>query len=192
MKKIIPMLVFIFFNNFQAHSQKQFDVDGVIIPRYVKFENKDIELNGIGKRSKLWFDVYTLGLYLSKLSQDPKEILESNTLMAVRIQITSSLVSSRKFSKSINDGVEKSAGKVEAVKFKTQLDLLEKFINSEKIVQKDIFNLVYNPLDTSLYIVKNDVVKGKIFGLDFKKAFFGIWLSDNPINQKLKNDLLGK
>ena len=158
MKKIIPMLVFIFLYNFQAHSQKQFDVDGVIIPRYVKFENKDIQLNGIGKRSKLWFDVYTLGLYLSKLSQDPKEILESNTLMAVRIQITSSLVSSKKFSKSINDGVEKSAGKVEAVKFKTQLDLLEKFINSEKIVQKDIFNLVYNPLDTSLYIVKIDVL----------------------------------
>ena len=192
MKKIILLLIFALISNFKANSQTQIDVDGVIIPRYLKFENKSIELNGLGKRNKLWFEVYTLGLYLTKLSQDPKEILESNTLMGVRIQITSSLVSAKKFSKSINDGVEKSAGKVEAVKFKTQLELLEKFINTEKIVQKDIFNLIYNPLDTSLYIIKNDVIKGKIFGADFKKAFFGIWLCDKPINQKLKNDLLGK
>ena len=43
-----------------------------------------------------------------------------------------------------------------------------------------------------MWIIKNDVFKGKILGKDFKKAFFGIWLSDKPIDQKLKNDLLGK
>jgi len=28
-------------------------------------------------------------------------------------------------------------------------------------------------------------------GLDFKKAFFGIWLSDNPVQSSLKQQLLG-
>lgn len=192
MKKLLFTLFAIICLQQLSFAQKEINIDGVIIPRYLPFENKQIELNGIGKRNKLWFDVYTLGLYLTKLSQDPKEILDSNTLMGVRIQITSSLVSSKKFSKSINDGIEKSAGKIEAAKFKNELNMLEKYINSEKIVQKDVFNLIYNPVDSSMYIIKNDVIKGKIPGFEFKKAFYGIWLCDKPINQKLKNDLLGK
>lgn len=193
MKKIFSLIALLLISNSNnLFAQKQIDVDGVIVPRFIKFENREIELNGIGIRSKLWFDVYTQALYLTKLSQDPVEILESNTTMAMRIQITSSLVTSKKFSKSINNGVEKSVGEIEFPKYKEELDLLEKFINTEKIVEKDIFNLVYNPTDESMWIIKNDVFKGKILGKDFKKAFFGIWLSDKPIDQKLKNDLLGK
>ncbi len=174
-----------------AFSQTEVNVNGVKLPRTIDFKGRTIELNGVGIRSKLWFDVYTQALYLSKLSQDPKDILDSRTLMAVRIQITSSLVSSKKFSKSINNGLKKSVGDEKWAFFKPQLDLLEKFINSEEIVEKDIFNLVFNPDDESLWIVKNDIVKGQIPGLDFKQAFFGIWLSDNPIDKTLKNDLLG-
>ena len=192
MKKVLFAIIAVFILQLNVHGQKEINIDGVIIPRYLPFENKKIELNGIGKRNKLWFDVYTLGLYLTKLSQDPKEILESNTLMGVRIQITSSLVNAKKFSKSLKDGLEKSAGEVEATKFKEELDLIEKYVNSEKIVEKDIFNLIYNPVDSKMYIIKNDVIKGTIPGFAFKKAFYGIWLCDKPINQKLKNDLLGK
>ena len=167
-------------------------IDGVIIPRTVKFSDKEIILNGVGSRTKLWFDVYTQALYLTKLSQNPVEILESNTTMALRIQITSSLVTSKKFSKLLSKGFLKSNGEAEFVKYKEGLDLIEKYINTEQIVEKDVFNLVYNPYDESMWIIKNDILKGKILGKGFKKAFFGIWLSEAPIDEKLKNDLLGK
>jgi len=36
--------------------------------------------------------------------------------------------------------------------------------------------------------IKNKLVQG----LDFKKALFGIWLSDNPVQENLKNDMLDK
>lgn len=192
MKNSLFILSVLFFFSSNIFSQKQIDVDGVIIPRFIKFEGRDIELNGIGIRSRLWFDVYTQALYLTKLSQDPVEILESNTPMGIRIQITSSLVTARKFSKSINIGIEKSVGEIEFPKYKERLDLLDSFVNSEVIVEKDIFNLIYNPADESLWVTKNDVLKGKVPGKDFKKAFFGMWLSDKPVDQKLKNDLLGK
>ena len=192
MKNSLFILSVLFFFSSNIFSQKQIDVDGVIIPRFIKFEGRDIELNGIGIRSRLWFDVYTQALYLTKLSQDPVEILESNTPMGIRIQITSSLVTAKKFSKSINIGIEKSVGEIEFPKYKERLDLLDSFVNSEVIVEKDIFNLIYNPADESLWVTKNDVLKGKVPGKDFKKAFFGMWLSDKPVDQKLKNDLLGK
>ena len=149
MKNSLFILSVLFFFSSNIFSQKQIDVDGVIIPRFIKFEGRDIELNGIGIRSRLWFDVYTQALYLTKLSQDPVEILESNTPMGIRIQITSSLVTARKFSKSINIGIEKSVGEIEFPKYKERLDLLDSFVNSEVIVEKDIFNLIYNPADES-------------------------------------------
>ncbi len=192
MKNLQFAFLLLFFATFNAFTQKQIDVDGVIVPRIIKFENRDLQLNGIGIRTKLWFDVYTQALYLSKLSQDPVEVLESNTTMAIRIQITSSLVTSKKFSKLLSKGFLKSNGEVEFAKHKKSIDLIEKYINNEKIVEKDIFNLVYNITDESLWVIKNDALKGKIPGKEFKKAFFGIWLSEKPIDEKLKNDLLGK
>jgi hypothetical protein len=39
---------------------------------------------------------------------------------------------------------------------------------------------------------KNEVLKGKIPGFDFKKALFGIWLSDKPVDETLKKHLLGQ
>lgn len=192
MKKLSIILSLLLLACLKVNAQKQIDVDGVIVPRFIKFENRDIELNGIGIRTKLWFDVYTQALYLTKLSQNPVEILESNTTMALRIQITSSLVTSKKFSKLLSKGFLKSNGEAEFVKYKEGLDLIEKYINTEQIVEKDVFNLVYNPYDESMWIIKNDILKGKIPGKGFKKAFFGIWLSEAPIDEKLKNDLLGK
>ncbi|GAQ49444.1 hypothetical protein FPK15_contig00039-0014 [Flavobacterium psychrophilum] len=61
-----------------------------------------------------------------------------------------------------------------------------------KIVKEDIFTLVYNPKDESVWVYKNNDLKGKIPGLDFKKILFGIWLSDNPVDEGLKKELLGK
>ncbi|GAA6767582.1 hypothetical protein AAFH68_35310 [Flavobacterium sp. CGRL1] len=55
-----------------------------------------------------------------------------------------------------------------------------------------MFVLAYNPLDQNVYVSKNEILKGKIQGFDFKKALFGIWLSDKPVDETLKKHLLGQ
>jgi hypothetical protein len=62
---------------------------------------------------------------------------------------------------------------------------------SDKIVEHDVYNLIYNPADASVYVYKNDELKGTVPGIDFKIALFGIWLSNNPVDEQLKKDLLG-
>ena len=111
--------------------------------------------------------------------------------MAVRIEIKSSLVTSEKFSKLVTKGLVKSVGQENLYRYEKQIDMLAKMISSQKTQKKDCFNLIFNPSDSNLWVYKNDVLYGKIPGLDFKKALFGIWLSDDPINADLKNDLLG-
>ena len=193
MKKNLTLIIFFALFTCQfSYSQKHFDVNGVIVPRHIDFKGKQLELNGFGTRSKLWMDVYVQALYLSVLSQDADAILNSNSVMGIRIQITSSLVTSKKLSKAFEKGLRKSIGEENIEKIREQADSLERIISREPIVEKDFFNLIYSPEDTSIWVYKNDKLEGKIPGLEFKKAFFGIWLSDNPVDSDLKNDLLGK
>ena len=193
MKKNLTLIIFFALFTCQfSYSQKHFDVNGVIVPRHIDFKGKQLELNGFGTRSKLWMDVYVQALYLSVLSQDAEAILNSNSVMGIRIQITSSLVTSKKLSKAFEKGLRKSIGEENIEKIRPQADILEKLIGREPTVEKDFFNLIFSPEDTSIWVYKNDKLEGKIQGMEFKKAFFGIWLSDNPVDADLKNDLLGK
>ncbi|MCC9071857.1 chalcone isomerase family protein [Flavobacterium sp. F-65] len=191
MRKILQLLIVIMTLQFSTvTAQKAFNIDGVIVPRTIQFQNKTLSLNGAGGRSKMWLEVYVQALYLSQLSQDPKFIIDSDTEMAIRIEITSSMVSSNKLTKAMNNGFEKSAGdNLETLR--PRIEEFKTFL-SDEITQKDVFNLIYSPTDTSVWVYKNDVLKGKIQGFDFKKALFGIWLSDKPADEKLKNQLLGK
>lgn len=189
---LLSLFVLLFgIQSFTASAQNQFEQDGVVVPRTISFENKTLELNGFGTRSKMFVDVYVQALYLSRLSQDAKDILDSDSEMAIRIQITSSLVSSRKLTRNMEIGFEKSAGD-NLNELRSRIEELKKILMSSEIVEKDVYNLIYNPIDTSVHIFKNDKFVGKIQGFDFKKALFGIWLSDKPADDRLKNELLGK
>jgi len=173
-------------------AQEKFKINGVTVPRTIDFETQKLQLNGFGSRTKFWTEVYVQALYLTQLSEDAKDILDSDTNMGIRLQITSSLVSSQKLSKSLHKGMVKSIGEENIPQFKTQLDLLEKLLNREATVENDAFNLIYSSTEKSILVYKNDQLEGKIPGFDFKKAFFGIWLSNNPVDAELKDALLGK
>ncbi|WP_035691184.1 chalcone isomerase family protein [Flavobacterium sp. F52] len=191
MKKILLLLTVLLSLQFSTVSaQTQIDVNGVTVPRKIEFQGKSLQLNGAGGRSKMWLEVYVQALYLSQLTQDPQFIIDSDTEMAVRIEITSSMVSSSKLTKAMNTGFEKSAG-ANLEQLRPRIEQLKSFL-SDAITEKDVFILAYNPLDQNVYVSKNEVLKGKIPGFDFKKALFGIWLSDKPVDETLKKHLLGQ
>ena len=60
----------------------------------------------------------------------------------------------------------------------------------QKIVKGDEFDFVYTPA-IGTQIIKNRKVLTTIKSLPFKKALFGIWLSNQPAQQSLKNEMLG-
>lgn len=191
MKKIIFILLVTILQFNVTQAQTKFEIEGVTVPRTINFEGSKLELNGFGVRSKAWVDVYVQALYLTILSQDPEFIMGSETPMGIRIEIISSLVSSKKLSKALYSGLEKSVGDDGMAVIEKEAKMLEAIVNSEITKKGDVFNLIYNPSDVSIWIMKNDKLAGKIAGLNFKKAFLGIWLSNNPVDKDLKNDLLG-
>jgi hypothetical protein len=189
MKKNVLIIVFLIMQFGVIFAQNQIEKDGVIVPKSMEFNNEKLVLNGYGTRSKAWLDLYVQALYLTVPSQDPQEILDSETEMAIRIEIISKLVSSKKLTKALENGFEKSCGDNLAI-MQPKIDLFKNML-TDAIVDNDVFVLLYNPSEIAIEVYKNNLLKGKIPGSDFKKALFGIWLSDNPADDDLKNELLG-
>ena len=54
----------------------------------------------------------------------------------------------------------------------------------------DFYEFTYLP-DSGIHVLKNSTYVDTIPGIDFKKAFFGIFLSSNPVQKSLKKAMLG-
>lgn len=188
MLKRIFMLSMVFALGIAVHAQTT--LNDVTLPAKLSFNQQTLVLNGGGIRSKLFFKLYTIGLYLPKKSTDGNAILNGNEALAVRFQITSDMINSDNMSEAINEGFESSTNGNTAP-LRVRIDKVLKTFSSEAIVPGDLFELVYIPgKGTDIY--KNGKLKSTVEGADFKKGLFGIWISDNPVNSGLRNDLLGK
>ena len=60
----------------------------------------------------------------------------------------------------------------------------------ENLKKGDSFTIANVP-GMGVVVYKNGAKKGAVDGQDFKKALFGIWLSNNPADADLKKAMLG-
>jgi hypothetical protein len=173
-----------------ATTQAQMTVNGVALPESIKAGETSCELNGAGIRKKLFFKLYVGGLYLAEKSSDGNAIVNADKAMAVKLEITSGMISSENMSEAINEGFEASTGG-NVAPLKAQI---EEFVNTFKkseIVEGNVFDIIYVP-GKGVESYKNGTLQGTIEGMDFKKALFGIWLGNKPADDDLKAAMLGK
>ena len=186
MKKNLLLLLCVFSFSF---ADAQTEVGGAKLPNTQTFDDATLVLNGAGVREKFWIDLYAAALYLGKKNSDAKAIVNSEEPMAIKLHIVSGMISSDKLIGAVRDGFDKSTGGNTAP-IQPQIDSLLSHFQDE-INKGDVFDLVYFP-DRGVVAYKNGEERGAVKGKDFKKALFGIWLSDNPADKGLKADMLGK
>ncbi len=161
---------------------------GVDLPEKINVAKQELQLNGVGTRQKYFMDLYTAGLYLVQPNRQAKAILEAEELMAMRIVITSKMVSQQKLVASLQEGFKNSTGgKLQPIR--KQIDQFRQCF-AEEIASGDTFDLVYVP-NHGLIVLKNGRQKGTIAGSPFKRALFGVWLGERPADADLKVALLG-
>ena len=183
-------LMFLLFTVFSvAISTGQTKVGDATLPNTETFEKTTLKLNGAGIREKLWIDLYAAGLYLNEKSEDPQAIIKSEKPMAIKLHIVSKLISSEKLINAVKDGFQKST-KGNTAPIQPQIDTMLGYFKDE-ITKNDVFDLVYIP-SKGVVAYKNGEERGTVKGKEFKEALFGIWLSSDPADEGLKNDLLGK
>lgn len=183
MKNLLTLIV-IAFVSVAAQAK---DIAGIELPDQLTHQKKILTLNGAGIRTKLFLDIYAAGLYLSTPSNNNQAIIQTDSPMALKLHIISGLLSSDKMKKATREGFEKSTQGNTAPIQKTIDALIDTF--KEDINKNDIFDFIYEP-GTGLHVVKNGTLKTTLKGLAFKQAFFGIWLSDRPVQKSLKKGLL--
>ena len=186
MKNVMLLLLTVFSVGL---SNAQTKVGDATLPNTETFDDATLVLNGAGVREKLWIDLYAAGLYLDKKSSDSKTIISSEKPMAIKLHIVSGLISSEKLIDAVRDGFNKSTNGNTAP-IQPQIDTMLSYFKDE-ITKDDVFDLVYLP-SRGVVAYKNGEERGVVKGKDFKEALFGIWLSSDPADKGLKDDLLGK
>lgn len=164
------------------------DVGGIKVDESVNFANLTMSLQGAGVRSKFIFDIYVGALYLKNKTDNPKQIIEDNSPMDIRMVITSSLVTGAKMREGFSDDFKV----VQSLGYKADKQSIKKFLSTfdTKVHKGDIFDFVYIPKN-KIFIYKNRKKTGVIESFDFKKSLYAIWLSSKPAQESLKKKMLG-
>ncbi|WP_034923094.1 chalcone isomerase family protein [Gillisia sp. CAL575] len=172
-----------------ASAPAQTKAAGVTLPNSVTFEGEKLALNGVGVREKFWMDLYAGALYLDKKNADANGIINGNQPMAIKLHIVSKLITSDKMVDAVNEGFENATGgKTSGIS--SEIAQFKGYFLDE-IQKNDIFDMVYLPKE-GVKVFKNNKLLGTIPGKEFKKALFGIWLSNKPADKDLKDAMLGK
>lgn len=164
------------------------EVSGVDVPDSIKEESRELALNGAGVREKFFMDLYVGSLYLTEKEKDANNIISDDQLMALRLNIISDLITSEKMTAATIEGFDNATGGNTAPIQKEIDEFLATF--KEEIKAGDSFKMVYVPSE-GVKIYKNNEYAKTVSGIEFKKALFGIWLSDKPAQKSLKKDMLG-
>ena len=157
-------------------------------PDLMEYQDTKLTLNGQGTRVMFFVKIYESGLYLNLVNSNAETVINENSAMGIRLDVISSMLTADAMKKAIDEGFVKST------KDNTQpiADQISQFMATlhQTIEVGDIYEFIYIP-DSGIDVLRNSELLDTIEGLEFKKAFFGIWLSDDPVQKSLKKDMLG-
>jgi Chalcone isomerase-like len=168
----------------------QTTIYGVTLPAKLGKDKKLLDLNGAGVRNKYFMNVYVLGLYLTTKTSNASTIINADEPMAVRLRIISNLVTKEKMADAMRDGFNLSLGN-QVSKHQKEIDACVNIFKSDEIKIGDTFDIYYTPGKGMSATKNGKVLNMNIPGLAFKKAVFGIWLGVEPVDDALKDGILG-
>lgn len=163
------------------------EVAGVELSEKFSVAGQELALNGAGIRTKFFMDIYVAALYLGANSSDAAAIVAADEPMAIRLHIVSGMINPKRMSDSTRDGfVRATGGNTAPIE-----DGIEELISAfqDAVEEGDTFDLVYEP-ESGVTVYRNGEAKSNVKGLEFKQALFGIWLSEDPIQDRLKDHML--
>ncbi len=162
------------------------EIGGVNLPDTLTAGKDQLVLNGAGLRKKFVVKVYAGALYLLQKSNDVAKIVSADEPMAIRMHFIHDSVAPDKLIAAWNEGFAKTNTSA----IKAQIDKFNAFFKQDA-KKGDIYDLVYLPGQGVSFSINSKMI-GTIEGLEFKKALFGIWLTDPPADKDLKAGMLGK
>jgi hypothetical protein len=166
------------------------EIAGVKIDDKARVEGSEVLLNGAGLRTRLFFQVYAIGLYLPQKSSTPAAILAQPGPKRVAIHMLRD-VGADTFTEALAEGIRANHSEAEAKALEPRIKELAAVMAEIKEAKKGMaITLDWTGSGTQLLI--QDKPAGRpIAGEDFYRALLRIWLGDKPVQDDLKKALLG-
>jgi hypothetical protein len=158
-------------------------------PAAIEAGGVTLTLNGGGSRTKYLMEMYHGGLYLKEPSRDAATVIAADAPMAIRLEITSAMVTQQRLVESLREGFHNATGG-NVAGIQREIDQFQQCF-AQPVAKGDVLAMVYLP-GHGVTVSKNGQRVGVIQGLPFKQALFGIWLCDRPAQESLKVAMLGK
>lgn len=157
------------------------------VPEEVALAGKDISLNGVGMRTKFFFDIYVGALYLESAVKTREDVLSQKGPKRVFMHFVYDEVASEKLVAGWNDGFE---GNLSDEQLRALAERIKAFnAMFDTAHAGDEVMLDYLPEQGTRVTIKGEV-KGVIKGKDFNDALLNIWLGDQPADDDLKEAML--
>ena len=164
----------------------------------VRFEDKsrvggaELSLNGAGVRTRAFFKVYSIGLYLPEKKNTAQAVL--GLAGAKRIQIvTLRDLTARQFAEALVERIEANHSAAELAALQPAVDDFKRTLLAlEAAPSGTVIAIEYVP-DAGTRLIVNSQPRGKpIAGEELFRAILRVWLGDKPVQADLKDALLGK
>lgn len=161
-------------------------VSGASFEKQVQAERHVLELRGAGLlRYMAFIKAYAGALYLPQGVPMEKALADVPKCLEVEYFQP---ISGKDFGPVTNKAIAQNVSSKQFAELQNRIE----YHNSlyEDVRPGDRYSLTYTP-GKGTVLALNGVPKGTIKGADFAAAIFSIWLGPNPVDTRLKKDLLG-
>ena len=183
----VGVLLLLSFNFTQAA-----EVAGIRFADSLRLGDSELLVNGAGLRKKAFFKVYAMALYLPEKQAEAEAVLSAKGAKRVAITLLRDL-SAQQFVDALQEGVASNHTESEMTALK---DRMQQFSDAMlSIGEAKTGSQVFIDLlpEGATRLTVNGQVRGSDFaGEDFFNALLKIWLGNKPVQDDLKQALLGK
>jgi hypothetical protein len=163
------------------------EVAGVKLDAQASVAGSEVALVGAGLRTRLFFQVYVIGLYVSNLKADP---LAQPGPKRVQIHMLRD-VDAATFTEALAEGIKANASEAEVRVLEPRVKQLSAIMAEVKEAKKGMrIALDWTGKHTQV-LIDGKPAGAPIEGEDFYRALLRIWLGDKPVQDDLKKALLG-
>ncbi len=160
----------------------------VTLAEKINVDGNTLLLNGAGIRSKFFFDIYVGALYLPEKEQQAVHVLLFPAPARVSMTILYKEVDAEKLIHGWQRGFEKNQDAASMQALQERLDAFNAMFSDAH--RGDVLSFDFLS-DGSTRVTFNNVVKGRVQGVDFQRALLSVWLGENPADDDLKQAMLG-
>lgn len=173
------------------NAQAAVEVAGVKFDESIRLGTSDTILNGAGLRTKLFFKVYAMALYLPARATTAAEAISAPTPRRIHI-VTLRELTAEQFADALVEGIRRNHDEATFVALKPRTEAFRNALLAlHSAPEGTVVDIDQQPDGSTRLAVGGKPQGQAIAGADFYQALLRIWLGDKPVDEALKRSLLG-